>query len=154
MVKKKYKQPRYKGQESKRKFRGFGFYIMSNDKLSKKNRDRLLRESEIHLGDVIKSLKGTTDELINQGVISELDSSFSDIELLDQWNNMYDSYGYLMSEFKEKWEKEKMKGYSDSPFKLSNEFEELQERVRVLENQVMELRVKLMTSPKRYTDMG
>lgn len=154
MVKKKYEQPRYKGQESKRKFRGFGFYIMSNEKLSKKKRDRLLRESEIHLGDVIHSLKGTTDELINQGIISELDSSFSDIELLDQWNNMYDSYGYLMSEFKEKWEKEKMKGYSDSPLKLSNEFEELQERVRVLENEVMRLKVQLIRKSNNYSDMG
>lgn len=148
MYKKKYSQPRYIGQDSKRKFKGFNFYIMSNDKLSKKNREKLLIESEIHLGEVINSLKGTQEDLIEKGVLSELDNSLSDIELLDQWNYMYDSYGYLMIDFKERWEKEQMKGYQQTPLKQSKEFEELNQRVSELEIEVMKLKVELMKSKR------
>ena len=42
------------------------------------------------------------------GIIDELDSSLTDYELLEQWNKMYDEYGYLMSGFSEQWEKEMM----------------------------------------------
>ena len=45
---------------------------MSNDKLSKKNREKLLIESEIHLGEVINSLKGTQEDLIEKGVFDTL----------------------------------------------------------------------------------
>jgi hypothetical protein len=152
MNKKKYSEPRYIGQDSKRKFKGFGFYIMSNDKLSKKNREKLLIESEIHLGDVIHSLKGTQDDLIGIGVLSELDNSLSDIELLDQWNYMYDNYGYLMVNFKERWEKEQIKGYHQTPLKQSKKFEELNQRVTELEIEVMKLKVEFMKSKKPNFD--
>jgi hypothetical protein len=148
MNKMKYSQPRYIGQESKRKFKGFGFYIMGNDKLSKKNREKLLIESEIHLGDVVHTLKGTQDDLIEKGILSELDNSLSDIELLDQWNYMYDNYGYLMVSFKERWEKEQTKGYHPIPLKQSKEFEELNQRVSELEIEVMKLKVELMKSKR------
>jgi len=41
--------------------------------------------------------------------VGELDSNLTDIELLEQWNQMYDVFGYLMSEFRTKWEKERTK---------------------------------------------
>ena len=96
------------GTPSKRKFKGFNFYIQCNEKLSQRNRERILMESEVHLNEVTSSLPQPIEEQIRMGIISELDSSLSDYELLEQWNHMYDEYGYLMSEFSEKWEKEMM----------------------------------------------
>ena len=42
----KYKNPRNNGTPSNRKFKGFNFYIQSNEKLSKKNRKSLIIESK------------------------------------------------------------------------------------------------------------
>lgn len=139
---------KYDGTPSKKKFKGFNFYIQCNDKLSRKNRTKLLKDSEIHIGNVIHTLKVKPDELINQGIISELDSSLSDIELLNQWNGIYESHGYLMNEFKERWEKEQLKGMKDkneSSFKLSDEFEQLKERVKWLEEEVLKLKIQLVS---------
>ena len=105
---KPYNNPRNNGTPSNRKFKGFNFYIQSNEKLKQSNRERLLKESEVHLNEVTSSLPQTIEELIRMGIVSELDSSITDYELLEQWNKMYDEYGYLMSEFSEKWEKEMM----------------------------------------------
>ena len=108
-MKKKYKSPRNSGQPSTRKFKGFGFYLMATEKLSKSNRETLLKKSEVYLGEVIKSLNLSTEDLMSSDVIGELDPKLTDLELLEQWNHMYDTYGYLMSDFKEKWEKELIK---------------------------------------------
>jgi hypothetical protein len=131
---------RNNGTPSKRKFKGFNFYIQCNEKLSQKNRERLLRESEVHLNDVTSSLNLSIDERIRNGVSEELDPSHTDFELLDEWNQMYDEYGYLMSEFKERWEKEKMG--KEEPIKiptviqtLFDEIESLRKRISQLENQ-------------------
>lgn len=104
----KYNQPRNDGSPSKRKFKGFNFYIQSNDKLSKRNRNTLLNRSNHYLSEVSSSLNLSGDRRISEGIIEELDSTLTDYELLDGWNHMYDEYGYLMSGFKEQWEKEKM----------------------------------------------
>ena len=96
------------GTPSKRKFKGFNIYIQCNEKLSKKNRRKLIRESEVHLNEVTSSLPQPIEEQIRMGVISELDSNLNDYELLSGWNKMYDEYGYLMSDFREQWEKEKV----------------------------------------------
>lgn len=101
-------QPRNNGTPSKRKFKGFNFYIQCNEKLKQSYRKRLIKESEVHLNEVTSSLPQPIEEQIRMGVIDELDSSLTDYELLEQWNKMYDEYGYLMSEFSEKWEKEMM----------------------------------------------
>ena len=154
MSKKKYKNPRYTGQTSKRKFLGFKYYLHSNDKLTKKEREDLLNRSKTSLNEVINSLPLSTEEFIKHGLISELDSELSDIELLDQWNSMYETYGYLMSEFRDEWEKEKLKGLKNSPFKQSEEFEELKERVSQLESEVMKLKGQLLKSKNRVVRLG
>ena len=90
---------------------------------------------------------------IKMGIESELDSSLSDWELKDIWNEMYNRYGYLMSEFKEQWHKEQLKDYNETVFKQSKEFEELEERISILENEVMKLKTELLQlKPKR--DLG
>ncbi|TLP73245.1 hypothetical protein [Maribacter sp. ACAM166] len=38
--------------------------------------------------------------------ITLLDSSHSDLELMEIWNNLYQNYGYRFDRFKEKWERD------------------------------------------------
>ena len=134
---KTYKYPRNNGTPSNRKFKGFNFYIQCNEKLSQSNRERLLKESEVYLNEVTSSLPQTIEEQIRMGVIDELDSSLTDYELLEQWNKMYDEYGYLMSEFREQWEKEKMG--TIPPQKTPSIVQTLLDEIESLKNRVSEL---------------
>ncbi|MCX2718918.1 hypothetical protein [Lentiprolixibacter aurantiacus] len=136
----KYKCPRYTGEPSNRKFLGFDFYIQSNEKLSKKNREKLLVDSEIHMGEVIDGLNLDESSIHSTGLVQELDPNFSDYELLNIWNPIYEDFGYLMTEFKEKWEESKLKRFKNQSFKLSNEFEDLKSRVSNLQKEVMKLK--------------
>lgn len=142
---KKYKSPRNTGEPSLRKFKGFGFYLMGNEKLSKKNRETLLVKSEDYIGEVIKSLNLSSHDLMSSG-IGELDPKLTDLELLEQWNHMYDTYGYLMGDFKEKWEKEQLKGEPTfkphSKFECQSEIEELKQRISVLESEIKVVEVE------------
>ena len=79
---------------------------MGNDKLSKKNREEFLSKSSSILQRVYHSLPNDTETKMGMNLYSEMDSNLSDLELLNQWNHMYDTYGYLMDEFREKWQKE------------------------------------------------
>ena len=139
---KKYKYPRYQGDPSKRKFLGFGFYIQSNEKLSKKNKKKLLEDSETHLGEVIDGLNLNERDLNTCGLIQELDPNLSDYELLEIWNPIYEEFGYLMTDYRDKWEESKLKGFKNQSFKLSDEFEELKSRISSLENEMMKLKIK------------
>ena len=128
------------GTPSQRKFKGFGYYIMSNEKLSKKNRQNLLVESEKHLLEVTSSLSSTmsTDDMIREGIVSELDPNLNDFELLDQWNKMYDQFGYLMNDFRSKWEREHLS--NDQPKKETpNIINDLIQRIEYLEMEVSKL---------------
>lgn len=154
MSKKKYNKPRYTGQSSNRKFYGFRYYLHSNDKLTKREREDLLKRSKISLSEVLESLPFSNEEFIKNGLISELDSNLSDIELLDQWNFMYETYGYLMSEFKDHWEKEKLKELKNNSLNQTKEYQELSERVSQLESEMMRLKVELLKSKNRTIDMG
>ena len=139
-----YNTPRNNGTPSNRKFKGFNFYIQSNEKLKQSNRERLLKESEVHLNEVTSSLPQPIEEQIRMGVIDELDSSLTDYELLELWNVMYDEYGYLMSEFSEKWEKEMMG--TIPPQKTPSIVQTLFDKIESLENRVSELE-KLKSQP-------
>jgi len=143
---KKYLSPRNSGKPSLRKFKGFGYYLMGNDKLSKKNREEFLSKSSSILQKVYHSLPNDTETKMGMNLYSEMDSNLSDLELLDQWNHMYDTYGYLMSDFKEKWEKERLKGEPLfkplSKFEYQSEIEELKQRIYQLELEVKRLKMK------------
>ena len=131
---KNYNNPRNNGTPSHRKFKGFNFYIQCNEKLSQSNKERLLMESEVHLNEVTSSLPQPIEEQIRMGVISELDSNLNDYELLSDWNKMYDEYGYLMSEFSEKWEKEMMG--TIPPQKTPSIVQTLFDKIESLENRL------------------
>jgi len=139
-----YNQPRNNGTPSHRKFKGFNFYIQCNEKLSQSNRERILMESEVHLNEVTSSLPQPIEEQIRMGVIDELDSSLTDYELLEQWNGMYDEYGYLMSEFSEQWKKEKMG--TIPPQKTPSIVQTLLDEIESLKKRVYELE-KLKSQP-------
>jgi len=143
---KTYTHPRNNGTPSKRKFKGFNFYIQGNEKLSKKNRKRLLTKSEVYLNEITSSLPQPIEEQIRMGVIDELDSKLSDYELLDQWNRMYDEYGYLINEFKEQWEKEKMG--TNHLEKTPTLVQTLLDEIETLKNRVSKLEeLKSQSSP-------
>jgi hypothetical protein len=140
-MKRKYKTKRYDGSPSRRKFLGFDFYIQCNEKLSRKNRKTLLSKSESFLGDIYHSLPMSLDEKINKGITNGLDCSLSDLELLNEWNSMYERYGFLIPEFKDKWEKKYLRDIPISNnLSKSDKFEtkinELEFRIRQLEIQL------------------
>lgn len=144
--------PRNNGTPSHRKFKGFNFYIQCNEKLSQRNRERILMESEVHLNEVTSSLPQTIEELIRMGVVSELDSSLTDYELLGQWNQIYDEYGYLMSEFSERWEKEKMG--TIPPQKTPSIVQTLLEEIESLKNRLDKLEKNNNTSLLRSKSLS
>ena len=119
--------------------------------MTKKERKDVLHKSKICLAEVYNFISLNTETKIKSGISSELDNSLSDIELKDVWNEMYDRYGYLMNELKEKWEKEQLKDYNNGTFKQSEEFEEMKERITNLENELMKIKIQSM-KPKR--DLG
>jgi len=133
---------RFDGTPSRKKFKGYNFYIQCNDKLSRVNREELLRTSPKYLGEVSSSLSLTMDEQIRRGMIQELDSTLTDWELLEIWNPMYENFGYLMSDFKDEWEKEKVKSFKEDSFKQSLEFEELKDRISKIESKLSLMKLK------------
>ncbi len=137
-MKRKYSQKRYDGTPSKRKFYGFNFYIQCNEKLSKRDRTTLLTNSKNYLGLIYNSSSLSTEDKQRRGLVSELDSSLTDLELLEIWNPIYEEFGYMIPEFKDKWEskqipKDKIQT-KVSEFETSvNEINELRFRIIQLE---------------------
>lgn len=132
------KYVRNDGTPSKRKFLGFNFYLQCNGKLSRKNRNYFLLNSENYLCSISNSLPWSTEEKMNKGIDTKLDSSLSDFELLDYWNDMYEKYGCLVPELKDKWEKSYLNVPKET-FKHSmlekyeSKINELEMRIRKLE---------------------
>ena len=132
---------KFDGTPSKKKFKGYDYYIQCNDKLSKKNRKSLLRTSSIHLSEVRSKLMINEERELSK-LVFDLDPNLTDWELLDQWNMMYENFGYLMTKFSKKWEDVRIKDFGKETFKPSIEFEELVQRVSKLEGQMMSMRFK------------
>ena len=147
-MKKKYLKKRNYGTPSRRKFLGFDFYIQCNEKLSRKNRETLLSKSESYLGSIFHSLHMSLDEKINKGISNELDYSLTDLELLDEWNSIYERYGYLIPDFKDKWEKKFLKGDKKS-YKPSN-VEKFETKINELEFRIRQLEILL--NRRRYVE--
>jgi hypothetical protein len=140
-MKKKYLNKRNDGTPSRRKFLGFDFYIQCNEKLSQKNRKILLKKSENYLGSIYYSLKISTEEKIHKGISNELDSSLTDLELLDEWNSIYERYGYLIPELKDKWEKRYLKDVQPSN-KIPKQ-DKFESKINDLEFRIIQLELQL-----------
>jgi hypothetical protein len=147
-MKLKYQSKRNDGTPSRIKFLGFDFYIQCNEKLSRKNRETLLTKSEKYLGSIFHSLPMSLDEKINKGISNGLDGSLTDLELLDEWNSIYERYGYLIPDFKDKWEKKSLKGDTKS-YKPSN-FEKFESKINDLEFRIRQLEHQL--GKRRYVE--
>ena len=147
-MKRKYQTKRNDGTPSRIKFLGFDFYIQCNEKLSRKNRETLLTKSESYLGSIHHSLPMSLDEKINKGISNGLDGSLTDLELLDEWNSMYERYGYLIPDFKDKWEKKFLKRDTKS-YKPSN-VEKFESKINELEFRIRQLELQL--NKRRYIE--
>ena len=147
-MRKKYLNKRNDGTPSRRKFLGFDFYIQCNEKLSRKNRETLLNKSENYLCSIYHSLPMSLDEKINRGISNGLDGSLTDLELLDEWNSMYERYGYLIPDFKDKWEKKFLKGDTKS-YKPSN-VKKFESKINELEFRIRQLELQL--NKRRYIE--
>ncbi len=147
-MRKKYLNKRNDGSPSRRKFLGFDFYIQCNEKLSRKNRETLLNKSENYLCSIYHSLPMSLDEKINKGISNGLDGSLTDWELLDEWNSMYERYGYLIPDFTDKWEKKFLKGDTKS-YKPSN-VEKFESKINELEFRIRQLELQL--NKRRYVE--
>jgi hypothetical protein len=138
---------RYDGTPSKKKFYGFNFYIQCNEKLSKTHRNHLLTESKSYLGLIYNSSSLSTEDKQRRGLVSELDSSLTDLELLEIWNPIYEEFGYMIPEFKDKWESKQIpKGKVQTrKLKIESSENELNEmRCRILQLEILFKKSKLV----------
>lgn len=89
------------------KVKGFNFYLQKNERLKPFERRKLLSESEIMISKLIDEEVNRMGSIENiDSNITLLDSSHSDLELMEIWNNLYQNYGYRFDRFKEKWERD------------------------------------------------
>tara|TARA_R110002111_G_scaffold180643_1_gene246260 strand:+ start:1877 stop:2284 length:408 start_codon:yes stop_codon:yes gene_type:complete len=91
------------------KVKGFNFYVQKNERLKPFERKKLLEQSEILISNLIDEetkRKGSLEN-INKN-ITLLDSSYSDEELLETWNKIYDEYGNRFERFRTKWERDNL----------------------------------------------
>jgi hypothetical protein len=146
-MKRIYSYKRYNGTPSKRKFYGFNFYIQCNEKLSKIHRNQLLNESKSYIGLIYNSSSLSTEDKQRRGLVSELDSSLTDLELLEIWNPIYVEFGYMIPEFKDKWESKQIpKGKVQTrKLKIESSENELNEmRCRILQLEILFKKSKLV----------
>jgi hypothetical protein len=140
-------QKRNDGTPSRKKFYGFNFYIQCNEKLSKTHRNLLLNKSKSYLGLIYNSSSLSTEDKQRRGLVSELDSSFTDLELLELWNPIYEEFGYMIPEFKDKWESKQIPKGKIQTKKLKfetseNELNEL--RCRIVQLEILLRKSKLV----------
>ena len=144
-------QKRNDGTPSKKKFYGFNFYIQCNEKLSKTDRGTLLTNSKNYLGLIYHSSSLSTEDKQRRGLVSELDSSLTDLELLEIWNPIYEEFGYMISEFKDKWESKRIpKGKIQT---MKSKFENSDNELNELRCRIVQLEILLKKS-KYVEGMG
>ena len=149
-MKRKYQTKRYDGTPSRRKFLGFDFYLQCNEKLSRKNRETLLTKSEHYLGSIYHTLPMSLEDKIKKGISDELDGSLTDLELLEEWNSMYEKYGYLIPELKDKWEKKYNKDFKSS--NKPSKTDKFESKINEMEFRIRKLELELKISRGRYVE--
>jgi hypothetical protein len=150
-MKRKYNQKRYDGTPSKKKFYGFNFYIQCNDKLSKTHRNLLLNKSRPYLDLIYNSSSLSTEDKQRRGLVGELDSSLTDLELLEIWNPIYEEFGFMIPEFREKWESKQIP--KDKIQTKVSEFEKTESLLNELKCRIVQLEI-LNRKSKLVEGMG
>lgn len=89
------------------KVKGFDYYLRG-EKLFPKQRKILLSRSEDYIAKIAheqSDIKGGMDkiDLIN---LNYLDPDLTDLEIIEDWNNFFDNYGFRFPEFQDKWMRE------------------------------------------------
>ena len=89
------------------KVKGFDYYLRG-EKLFPKQRKTLLSRSEDYIGQMVheqSDSRGGMDkiDLIN---LNYLDPKQTDLEIIEDWNNFFDHYGFRFPEFEDKWMRE------------------------------------------------
>lgn len=89
------------------KIKGFDFYIQDRERLKPFQRRILLDKSEVYINE-IKNMIYPNDNSFESTMNGPdyLDPDHHDTELMEHWNDIYDRYGYLINDFKSKWERE------------------------------------------------
>lgn len=79
-------------------------YYMRGEKLSKKDRNNLLKLSEDYISQIVheQSDKRGGMEHVDKDLVN-LDPSLTDLENQETWNNFFQKHGYRFPEFEEKW---------------------------------------------------
>jgi hypothetical protein len=86
--------------------KGFNFYIQ-NDRLKPFERRKLLEKSEDYIGQLLEEdLKMGIPVEVSLLTKSHLDPSLTDLELVDIWNDMFDSFGCRISDLRERFERD------------------------------------------------
>jgi len=86
---------------------GFDFYPQDG-KLYPKQRKILLTNSEDYIQQIIDEqnrYKGGNIENVDIVTLTHLDSSLTDLENIETWNNFFQKYGMRFPEFEDKWMK-------------------------------------------------
>lgn len=97
------------------KVKGFNYYVQSTGKLKKKDRNDLIKKSD-HYYSRIQNMIGN-----NSGThLVQLDEKMNDDELVQQWNEFYDKFGYQFSEFREEIMREKINSHTSNLTNKSN----------------------------------
>jgi hypothetical protein len=121
------------------KIDGFNYY-MRGEKLSKKDRNNLLKLSEDYISQIVheQSDKRGGMEHVDKDLVN-LDPSLTDLEHQETWNDFFRKHGYRFPEFEEKW----FKIYGNIPEdNISTEYVENTEEEK---KQIEQMREKLNT---------
>jgi hypothetical protein len=99
------------------KLKGFEYYLRSENKLRPNQREDFLIKSEGYIG-MINEISTTQ--------YPYMDSSMSDIELMEMWNDIYHQWGWVIAEFRDRWIKEKLNSGNADGVNHSNEWWEFE----------------------------
>ena len=97
--------------------------------------------------DISSELSIGVDWGSGEKLIPQMVPTLDDNELLSDWNFAYENYGFVMSRFSSKWEKEYIKT-SNQP---KPEFQTLLQRIESLETRIGELEKEKMS---RFKSIG
>lgn len=96
------------------KANGLNLYIQKNDKLTKKDRIKLLIKSENYISVINESLPNSQKH-------SHLDPSLTDKENIDIWNEFFQKFGNYFTDLSKRWELIYLKDKSETNSLTNNE---------------------------------